>query len=199
MPSLSILAGPNGAGKTTFYFHAIEQNYISADLPFINIDIIVKEKLGGYTDRNFQLAEEIYRNNVGSFIKDRKDFMIESNLARQSDYDWIKNMMRNGYNIILYFLYTQDLSICIDRVRKRVIEGGHDVPVSIIEHRYRNVLMYLKSKLQLFSAVYVIDNSYEEPVEMVTIINGKITMKKNDCPAWVNELLFIIERLESRK
>jgi predicted ABC-type ATPase len=49
MPKLYILGGANGAGKTTWYQTGIEQKYITAELPFINVDTIVLKELGGYT------------------------------------------------------------------------------------------------------------------------------------------------------
>jgi predicted ABC-type ATPase len=49
MPSLFILAGANGSGKTTFYFSARENNFISSTIPFVNVDMIAKEELRGYS------------------------------------------------------------------------------------------------------------------------------------------------------
>lgn len=198
MPILFILAGPNGVGKTTFYGTAVAQGFIPADLPFVNIDLIVKDELGGYSDSNYSHAESIYRTRTGNFIANGKDFMIESNLARQADYDWIENMIKAGYEVVLYFLCTQDLTINIDRVKQRVKEGGHNVPESIIEQRFRNVLLYLKAKLHLFAEVYIIDNSFEEPVEMAVLAKGKIISKNTDCPKWVNDLLYITERIQQK-
>src|ERR1700709_1050289 len=123
MPLLYIFAGPNGAGKTTFYHAAIEQGFIPGELPFVNIELIARNELGGYSDENFRQAELLYRKRVGAYISEEKDFMIESNLAYQSDYDWLKAMLRQGYEIILYFLYTQNIEINIRRVQKRVMEG----------------------------------------------------------------------------
>jgi predicted ABC-type ATPase len=68
MPTLYILAGPNGAGKTTFYQTAIEEDFISKELPFINVDLITKDELGGYSEINFARAEELYRERVGILI-----------------------------------------------------------------------------------------------------------------------------------
>jgi predicted ABC-type ATPase len=65
MPTLYIIAGPNGAGKTTFYQFAVAKNFIPQNLPFINVDIITKNELGGYNEINFAKAEEIYRERVG--------------------------------------------------------------------------------------------------------------------------------------
>ena len=90
MPSLFIFAGANGSGKTTFYFSAKENNFISAAIPFINIDMIAKEGLGGYSAENFERANMIYRERVGGYIENMQDFMIEINLSKQTDFDWLR-------------------------------------------------------------------------------------------------------------
>jgi predicted ABC-type ATPase len=97
MPTLYILAGPNGAGKTTFYFAAVEQGFIDKGLPFINTDLITRNELGAYTDENFTKAEAIVRDRIGGHISKNESFLIESNLARQSDYDWLKLVKAKGY------------------------------------------------------------------------------------------------------
>jgi len=141
MPTLYILAGPNGAGKTTLYFTAISQGFIDKDLPFINTDLITKDELGGYTEENFVRAEAIVRERIAGHISRNEDFLIESNLARQSDYDWLELVKSKGYDIVLYFLCTSDIEINIGRVKKRVKEGGHDVPENIVTDRYNMSLL----------------------------------------------------------
>jgi predicted ABC-type ATPase len=74
MPTLYILAGPNGAGKTTFYFTAINQGFIDKELPFINTDLITKDKLGGYTEENFVRAEAIVRERITGHILKNEGF-----------------------------------------------------------------------------------------------------------------------------
>jgi len=197
MPLLHILAGPNGAGKTTFYETALAEKFIGSSLPFINVDLITRS-LGGYTSENFVRADAIARQEIAKHINGGLDFMIESNLATQKDYDWIEAMVAKGYEIILYFLCTQNIQINIGRVQKRVAEGGHNVATPIIEQRYRNGLTYLKGKLHKFGKAYLIDNSSETAIVIAEIENGVIKRKSSSCPAWVTDLLFIIERL-SRK
>ena len=136
MPSLYILAGPNGAGKTTFYFSTIEQNFIDKKLSYINTDIIARDELGGYTKMNFARAEEIVRERIARHIELEESFMVESNLARQSDYDWLNAIKAKGYSIIIYFLCTSNVAINLNRITRRVKEGGHDIPENIVRDRY---------------------------------------------------------------
>jgi predicted ABC-type ATPase len=103
MPTLYILAGPNGAGKTTFYFTAVEEGFIDKNLPFINTDLITRNELGDYTEENFARAEAIVRNRIAEYISKQENFLVESNLARQSDYDWLKSIKAKGYSISFIF------------------------------------------------------------------------------------------------
>jgi predicted ABC-type ATPase len=199
MPTLYILAGPNGAGKTTFYQTAVEQEFIPETLPFINIDSITKDELGGYTESNFIKAEEIYRQRIGELITNSQDFMIESNLAKDSEYGWIEKMKQKGFDVVLYYLCTDyPDEVHVKRVQERVAEGGHDVPENIVHHRYRMSLLYLKSKLHLFKEVYLIDNE-DTAIEMATLQHGQIIHKKEKAPHWVQDTLSLVEKISNRK
>lgn len=199
MPTLYILAGPNGAGKTTFYQTAVEQKFIPETLPFINIDSITKEELGGYTQSNFIKAEEIYRRRIGELITNSQDFMIESNLAKDSEYGWIERMKQKGFDVVLYYLCTDyPDEVHVKRVQERVAEGGHDVPENIVHHRYRMSLLYLKSKLHLFKEVFLIDNE-DTAIEMATLQHGQIIHKKENAPHWVQDTLSLVEKISNRK
>ncbi len=137
MPTLYILGGANGVGKTTWYQTGIENIEVNPEIPFINIDTIVLRELGGYNPENIAKGEQLARERMRILIQDRKDFMIESNLSKSSDYDWIALMRKNGYETVLFFLGTKDVELNKIRVQARVREGGHDIAESIIEHRYR--------------------------------------------------------------
>jgi predicted ABC-type ATPase len=199
MPTLFILAGPNGAGKTTYYETAIAEGFIDSNLPFVNVDLITRSLPGMYTPENFAKADVMAREKIASLINSLSDFMIESNLATQKDYDWISALTKKGYKVILYFLSTSFLEVNYNRVKKRVAEGGHDVAEPIIEHRYRMGLTYLKTNLTLFEQVYLIDNSGETALVMAELKGGNIVSKETNSPLWVNDALSIIERLKKKK
>ncbi len=199
MPSLYILAGANGSGKTTWYFTALEQNFIPKNLPFINVDLIVRKELsGGYSEENYAQAANVARDRIAKCLESNVDFMIESNLALQSEYTWVENLKKKGYEIILYFLGTDDLQINYERVNNRIKEGGHSVPENIISHRYKIGLSYLRSKILIFNQVFLIDNSFAFPRKMAEIDNAKLIFKETNPPNWVNEVLYILEILKNK-
>lgn len=82
--------------------------------------------------------------------------MIESNLSKKADYEWVGKMKSIGYEPILYFLGTDDVEINKDRVLNRVAQGGHNVATPIIEQRYRIGLTYLKSEILNFTEAYLL-------------------------------------------
>jgi predicted ABC-type ATPase len=197
MPVLYILAGPNGTGKTTFYSTAVKGGFISPTLPFINVDQIA-QSLGGYTEENYVRAPEMYRQKIKELLETKSDFMIESNLAESRDYDWISLMKKNGYSVVLYYLSTVDVEINIGRVKRRVSEGGHDIPESIIRTRFSQSHSYLKTKIREFDEVFLIENSTDLFEVQATVFKGKVAYKSDKAQTWIREALRITELLQSR-
>lgn len=196
MPTLYVLGGANGVGKTTWYQTGIENIEVNPEIPFINIDTIVLRELGGYSPENVVAAEQLARERMKTLIQEKKDFMIESNLSKSSDYEWIALMRNNGYETILFFLGTKDVEINKVRVQARVREGGHDIAEPIIEQRYRMGVSYLKANILHFSVATLFDVSTDEPRKVAQLQKGKIVYKEPHCPAWVKESLEIAERLK---
>ena len=198
MSILYVLAGPNGTGKTTFYSFSVLNNFIPKDLPFINVDLIA-QNLGGYNETNYERANEIYRQTISQLLSSGSDFMIESNLADNRSYEWLKLIKKKGYKINLYYLSTDDVAINIGRVQRRVLEGGHNIPEEIIKTRYLQSHSYLKTKLQAFEEVYLIDNSTDTSQIQVKIENGTIVFQLAELQNWISGIISILERLKKSK
>jgi predicted ABC-type ATPase len=198
MPTLYILGGANGVGKTTWYQTGIENNSINRELPFVNVDLIAMREPGGYTPENIEKAEQIIREQLKTLIQERKDFILESNLSKSSDYEWIKRMRENGYETSLIFLGTNNVEINKSRVQTRVNEGGHNIPEAIIEQRYQTGLSYLKSEILNFTEAKLVDVSTGPAIEMAHLQQGRIISKELEAPEWVNASLTIARILEQK-
>ena len=197
MPILYILGGANGVGKSTWYSTGMKNGYVNPTLPFLNSDNIQKE-LGGFTPENAMLAEEMLKNLLKEVISRKENFMIESNLARMADYEWINRIRKEGYQTSLFFFGTDDVRVNKGRVLQRVKEGGHGVPEPIIEHRYRMGLSYLKREMLLLDDVILIDATGSYPMVEASVVARKIMAKKSMAPHWVDEVLFLVERLQRK-
>jgi hypothetical protein len=57
-------------------------------------------------------------------------------------------------------------------------------------------LTYLKGSLHLFNKVYLIDNSGETAIKMAEVNNSTLLAKEDRVPTWVNEVLYITERMK---
>lgn len=198
MPTLFVLGGANGVGKTTLYQTGVGQFEVDPKTPFINVDTIALHELGDYTPANLARAEELARERMKLLIQEKKDFIIESNLSKSSDYEWIALMRKNGYDTVLFFMGTDSVKINIERVHRRVQEGGHDIPEPIIEQRYRMGLTYLKSNVLLFSKATLFDASMGRLQKLAFLQKGQIFYKTPDCPDWAKNCLQIAERLQEK-
>ena len=60
----------------------------------------------------------------------------------------------------LLFLWLRNVELAIERVKLRVKKGGHNIPVNVIERRYKNGIKNLfEIYIPLCDEVIVVDNS----------------------------------------
>lgn len=97
-------------------------------------------------------------------LKRRKKFSFETVFSHSSKLDLIEQAKDKGYKTYLYFIATNSPEINKDRVRTRVLQGGHDVPADRIEKRYELALKQMLPALNACYHGFVFDNSGPEPV-----------------------------------
>lgn len=66
----------------------------------------------------------------------------------------------------------------IGRVKKRIKEGGHNVPENIVKDRYNMSLLYLRKEIFSFVEVYLIENSTETAEQMAIVKMEYLYQKK---------------------
>jgi len=142
---LYIVAGANGSGKTTFALNYKELN----NLHFINADEIAKQYdpkvANSDCEANFprndmdkykiKAGKEFFKQLENSLAHD-KSFMIETTLSGKYLKKVIEKAKKNNFKIILMYLFLETDNENILRVKNRVLNGGHDVPVEDIKRRY---------------------------------------------------------------
>lgn len=129
-----IIAGPNGAGKTTFAGEFLPNE---ADCPlFVNADLIANGLSPFIPEQVSFRAGRILLEEIKKHAQNGDSFAFETTLSGRTYAKMISDWQLLGYKVKLIFLYLPDVKLAIERVKNRVLQGGHDVPEKIIRRRY---------------------------------------------------------------
>ena len=134
MPNLYIIAGCNGAGKTTASYTILPE--ILNCKEFVNADNIA----AGISPLNPESvaieAGRIMLKRIGELMYESADFALETTLSTRSYVSLVKKAQQMGYEVTLLYFWLDSPWVAFDRVAKRVSEGGHNIPIDVIERRY---------------------------------------------------------------
>ena len=129
-----IIAGPNGAGKTVF---ATEFLPNEANCPtYINADLIAAGLSPFRPEAAAVGAGRLMLDMMHDYVKRGESFAFETTLSGRGYVRSIRNWQEKGYLVKLFFVGLRTPEMAIERVRQRVLEGGHDVPEPIIRRRF---------------------------------------------------------------
>jgi len=134
MPNLYVIAGCNGAGKTTASFTVLPE-MLDCD-EFINADEIARGLSPLNPDKAAIEAGRLMLSKIDKLIKHQSDFAFETTLSTKSYVNTIKRARESGYQVTLLFFYLDSKELAIERVKTRVLEGGHNIPQPVIIRRY---------------------------------------------------------------
>ena len=165
MSNLYIIAGCNGAGKTTASFTVLPE-MLDCD-EFINADEIARGLSPLNPDKAAIEAGRLMLSKIDKLILHQKDFAFETTLSTKSYTNTIIKARQNGYQITLIFFWLDSVDLAIERVKTRVLEGGHNIPQNIIIRRYYSGL---KNLFQLYIPVcdyWMLFNNSKTPSELI--------------------------------
>lgn len=184
-PNVFVLAGPNGAGKTSLYLHE------AADVPRLNGDSLYQQGVGIHD------IEAALRQQLESWLMQQASFVIETNAASERDYALFSSLQKAGYRLECRFVCLRSVRDCQERVVRRVLEGGHDVPAAFIQHRYDSGLSLLKRNYRIFDRLQLYDNSGEQPEEVAEFLPGAMPQLIGQTPEWAASVVAHITKMEA--
>ena len=169
MPRLWVFAGPNGSGKSTVTsktIHIAPGVYINADM--------IGSNLGCSPRDAARIAEETREY----YLARNEDFTFETVLSTNRNLDLMRRAKKQGYEITCFYILTNNPEINIARVKKRVRQGGHDVPKEKVQNRYFRCIHLLPSLIPICDHLLIFDNTGEKKSGEASVIvhaeNGKI-------------------------
>lgn len=154
---LEIIGGPNGSGKSTFAETALLKRKGSL---YINSDSIAR----GLTLNGNEYAQY----EAGRFMLEKIDDCLKNNLSfsfetTMSGKIWVSHILqakKQGYSIILYFVFVSSISLSLKRIKNRVKHGGHNISKEIVKRRFRRTFSnFSKLYAPLADEWYVINNT----------------------------------------
>lgn len=189
--NLYIIAGCNGAGKTTASFTILPE--ILNCKEFVNADEIAKGLSPFQPEKVSFEAGRIMLNRINELLELNENFAFETTLATKSYKSKVEYAQEKKYTVTLLFFWLQNVDLAIERVKTRVLEGGHNIETDIIYRRYKNGIKNLfEIYLPIVDEVMIFDNSAGKP-ELIAekIVESDInilnTFKFNKLKKYYNE------------
>ena len=191
-PVLIVIAGPNGSGKTSTTRLVIKYEWADQCV-YINPDEIAQTKFGDWNDVNaVRQAVEYCEEWREQLLREHKDFIFETVLSSDGKVDFLKRAKEAGYFIRMFFICTESPTINAARIAKRVMEGGHDVPIQKIISRYQKAVVNAVKVIRFADRAYFYDNSIDNQNAQLLFrtTDGKFAKQYVDTlPEWTETIM----------
>ena len=161
-PKLIVIAGPNGAGKTTFTNQVLRHDW-SAGCIFINPDEIAKHDFGDWNSPEaVQKAVVRAQELREEYLRERQSMLVETVFSTSEKLDFIRRVKEADFFIRFFFIGTDNPQINAARIVRRVMDGGHDVPITKIISRYNRSIANSALAMSIVDRAYGYDNSVDD-------------------------------------
>lgn len=140
-PTIYLIGGCNGAGKTTFAKEFLPKEVKC--LRFLNADEIARGLSPFDPSVAAVRAARLLLTQVDECLRYSETFALESTLSGKTYIRLFRRARKLGYEIELHYLWLSSPMQAIARVRQRVQQGGHHVPVADIRRRFKRSQIHL--------------------------------------------------------
>lgn len=132
---LWLIAGSDGVGKTRYAFrHAVA---VSGSFNFIDAQHIARGLSPLEPRKAEREAARIALARARDFIAHQEVFTMETTMSGHTHLSLMREAKDAGLSPTLLYFSVRDPGICLQRIARRVAEGGHDVPEPIVRRRFQ--------------------------------------------------------------
>ena len=192
LPEMIVIAGPNGSGKTSVTQKFLYHKWAEGTL-YINPNEVAQEIFGDWNSTESVIKAARYcRELREECLRSHRSFVFETVMSAEDKVDFIIRAKQAGFFLRLFFISTSHPSINAARIARRVMKGGHDVPISKIISRYYKSIANCKTVAPIVDRLYVYDNSIdgEDAKLQFRLTNGKVKkIYTSPIPEWAQILL----------
>lgn len=209
-PELWLIGGPNGAGKTTLCSAEAFQSQLDG-LRFLNPDQITLQLLrqrgfASFADTpadvlreaNIEAADRVLQelvNGVGN-----GQFMGVETVLSTAKYKPLVTTARTlGGRFYLIYVSLASPALSLERVQRRVRQGGHDVPADRLAERWHRSLQVLPWFAAHADDFWIFDNSDSERCPPTLLARGwrldsGETQMELPCPNFDSPVMQVLRR-----
>ena len=164
-PTIFVLAGCNGAGKSSIGGAALRKSgadWFDPDAAARRIAAANAHRVPRPTTEEVNAAAwNEGRRLLERTIAERRDFAFETTLGGRTITELLHRAAGAGCAVRVWFVGLDTVERHLERVRRRVARGGHDIPEAKVRERYRRSRENLIRLLPALDALRVFDNSAE--------------------------------------
>jgi predicted ABC-type ATPase len=189
MPVLLVIAGPNGAGKTTVTVR-LRVDHWSEGVEYLNPDDVARDRFGDWNNaeavRQAVLWTQVRREEL---LKQRAGMAFETVFSVAEKINFMQRAKNAGYFIRFFYIGTNDPVINGARVTRRVVEGGHTVPIDKIIKRYELSMSNLPAAIEIAHRAYIFDNSIDgvDARLCARTKDGQLRKVYGPLPEWISD------------
>ncbi len=190
-PRLIVVAGPNGSGKTSITEQLLRHTWMEGCV-YVNPDTIARDDFGDWNSPDAVLRAARRAEEIRNACIARKDSLaFETVLSAPDKVAFIRAAQLTGYFVRLFFIGTDHPAINASRIARRVMEGGHDVPIGKIVGRYDRSIANCLRVAEFADRSYVYDNSvdYADPRLLFRTAAGRLVKAYGEIQTWAQPIV----------
>lgn len=174
-PTLIVVAGPNGAGKSTL---AKVQG-----IPVVDPDIEAARSRSNIAGGRATIAR------IRRMIHLQESFALETTLAGRNGLSAMRSARDAGFSIVIFYVGIDSAGDCLERIKRRVTLGGHDVPANDVRRRYSRSLKNLPEAVRTADKAFLFDNTDTGEPQFVASYDGGMLLERGSIgPDWFSQL-----------
>lgn len=148
---------------------------------FVNADEIARGLSPFQPEKVAFEVGRIMLNRIKELLSNNLSFAFETTLSTRSYTHTIQQAKTQGYTTTLLFLWLQNIELAKERVRTRVVEGGHNIESEIIERRCtKGIKNLFDLYLPIVDGAMICDNSKGNYEVIAKKTNGGILNSINE-------------------
>jgi predicted ABC-type ATPase len=184
-PTVTFIAGANGAGKTTLTRWNSE---LFSPALVLDPDAIANTLQAETVGLPSIAAARQVLATAKRHLETAQSFAVETTLSGRGYLQMMLDAKKRNFDIVLIYIGTEKVEINLQRIRNRVLAGGHDVPENDVRRRYGRSFANLPFAIEQANHCILFDNSSEEGYRLVALISGPERRWFGAKPGWAAKL-----------